>query len=78
MMDWQSKSYPVCNSIHELGILGGSAFVISHSGIDYIGRGSWRSTHSIRNHHADEKTPATSPTNSLITMELNTTKKVFN
>jgi len=50
MKEWQSKSYPVCNSIHELGVLGGSATAVSE--MHYIGTGAYRSTHFIPNQHA--------------------------
>lgn len=50
MKEWQSKSYPVCNSMHELGVLGGSATAVSE--MHYIDAGAFRSTHFIPNHHA--------------------------
>ena len=52
MEDWQSHSYPACNQIHELGILGGSAAAVSESGLDYLGRGNWRSAFRVRDHGA--------------------------
>mmetsp|Transcript_9321 Transcript_9321/g.23187 ORF Transcript_9321/g.23187 Transcript_9321/m.23187 type:complete len:583 (+) Transcript_9321:275-2023(+) len=50
MKEWQSKSYPVCNSMHELGVLGGSTSAISE--MEYIKSGSFRMAHLIPNHHA--------------------------
>lgn len=48
MMDWQSKSYPICNSVHELGVLGGSPLDVYKSRLGYLGRGNWRSSFRIR------------------------------
>ena len=57
---WQKANYPVCNTIHEIGLLGHETGYDPYHlwNIKLLGRGSWRATYSLQRFLVPTKTKA--------------------